>query len=131
MKKYILVVDDQPRWIARTCEELSVFGFELLTATGLHSAEALLEKHENEIALVVCDNSMPIGGHPFPNSGLDVLEGMRLASEAQATIPFILFTSEVNETQRARVAKHSGHIVLKQENMEGELALHTRELLAS
>jgi CheY-like chemotaxis protein len=131
MKRYILVVDDQERWRLRMREEMSEFECEILTAEGMHSAEDLIEKHAEELALVVCDNSMPIGDRTFPNLGLEILEGMRLRSQAQAAIPFILFTSEANANQRARAEKHNGYVLLKRENIEGELADFVRRLLAS
>lgn len=120
-KRYILAVDDDPYWRTRLEEALCSLGYRLLIASGIHEAEDLLEEHENEIALVVCDNNMPLGGRPFPNAGIEILEGMRILNESRAAIPFILHTSEASEDQRMRVADQNGVVLIKRHEVSDEV----------
>lgn len=131
MKKYVLVVDDDEYWRGRAREYISLLEREVLVADGIHAAQRLLCEHEEELALVVCDNSMPLGGRVFPNAGLDILEEMRMWSEAQAKLPFILFTSEADEKQRQRAMRYGAEVVIKDRLDPGDLPVRAQRLLLS
>lgn len=129
MKRYILIVDDDDRWRARMRDEVGNLGFEVLEADGYHAAHVLIDRYEEELAFVACDNSMPIGDRAFPEMGIELLAGMRITSHAQAAIPFILFTSEITPPQRERVTGMQGVVVLKRHDYDGDLTVASQKIL--
>lgn len=129
MKTHILVVDDDEYWRERARKEIAELKYEIIEADGFHAARDAIEKYESQLALVVCDNNMPLGGRPAPSMGLEIRADMQLTSDAQAAIPFTLFTSEVNEEPRQWAEQIDAHIVIKQHNVSGPLLECAKRLL--
>jgi len=60
----VLVVDDEPSVLTVTSKTLLAFGYRILTATNGADAVAVYAKHQDEIAVVLTDMSMPVMDGP-------------------------------------------------------------------
>lgn len=91
-KKRILIADDEQEWRDRIAVALVDEVHELVFASGIYEAEALLWGDDAQpFDLVISDNNM----HPhIPDCGLKIREGMLLTSQALEDTPFILYTSD-------------------------------------
>ena len=130
MKNTIIALDDMPYWLERMKNELSAFpGYTVVAFASPREALSFFEESEANVALVVSDNQMNIGGRTFPNRGIELLQEIRWTAKSQEKIPLILFTSEASSDQRQRVRGLSGAVVLKKHSVSGELLDKAREVL--
>ena len=116
----VLIVEDEPSVLATTTRTLRHYGYGVLQADNGEAALSILERHSNEVDLIVTDVVMP------HMTGPQLAEVVR---QEYPSVPLMFITGYANEESLRHEALSGGARILLKPFLPSELVATVREVL--